>query len=58
MAVSMDTSSDENTSINGINDDDDFEVVAFPDFFANTFDVGETCCGLHHAGAVNYGTGS
>lgn len=49
----MDPPGIENEVVRGINDEDGFEVVAFPESSSDAFDVGEARGRLHHAGAVD-----
>jgi len=58
MAVAMDPPCIENEAVNRINDEDGFEIVAFPESPSDAFDVGEARGRLHHAGAVDDGTRS
>ena len=58
MLVPMDTPCDEDETIDRIDNDDDFEVVTFPDSSANSFDVRETRCGLHQSSAIYCSAGS
>lgn len=57
MAVAMGPPGIEDEAIQGIDDKDGFEVVPFPELSSDAFDIGETSRGLHHAGAVDDGTG-
>ena len=57
MAIPMNTPCGKDESVDGINDEEDFEVVTFSDSSFNSFNVGEARCGLHHTSAVNHGTG-